>query len=117
MRTLLSAWNVPALPVQSEKSMRNASSLSGTVRRMTQLHPLRKVPSAVALVLTGVMLTTASGVELEVDCVTKVLSADVVVPTLLPDCTAKWYSVPSERPVSSTECEVDAVPSYAELSP
>ena len=82
MRTLLAVAKLLVLFAQSLNLIRKAFSLSGTVRCMTHFHPSAYVLSAVALVDTASMPVTASGVELAVDCVTKVISALVVAPAV-----------------------------------
>jgi len=101
--------------VQSLKRMRNAFSLSGTVKCKTHSHPFWKVLSAMPLVLIASMLVTASGVEVDVDVVTKVWSALVVDASPLLLTTRKWYSVPLWRLVRLTDWVVELVPAVCTL--
>ncbi len=92
MRTLFAvAKVVEGVPTiaQLVNWIRKAFSLSGTVKWMTHFQPFSYVPSATAEESMVSIELTASGVELPVDRVTKVMLDEVVVPTLLPEDTLK----------------------------
>ena len=123
-RTLPPVGNeLDALP-QSLKRMRNAFSLSGTVKCTSQLQPSVKLLSATAVVLTALAPVNASGVVDAFELVTKLISLDftvVLLPT--PEATWKWYVDEGERLLRVTECDVPMVLSsivdkpYAEVGP